>query len=94
MNKVKIIYKDLPNKVVCTVDLTSNQNYDTIKQTIIEKSKGSQYKIVRVTSKDKFILKFEGINISGLNAIWNTDTYNFFLDKTQDNKEKIKFIIE
>ena len=95
MNKVKIIYKDLPTKVVCTVDLTSNQNYDTIKQNILEKSKASsQYKKVSVTAKDKFILKFEGINISGLNAIWNTDTYNFFLDKTQDNKEKIKFIIE
>ena len=86
MNKIKIIYKELPNKVVATVDLTTNQNYESIKQIILEKSKSSNsnFKTVRVTAKDKFILIFEGVNIVGLNAIWNSDTLNFFLDKTRN----------
>jgi hypothetical protein len=94
MSKIKILFKDI-TKVVCTIDTSSIGSYDKIRETILEKSNDSRFKKVKVIKGDKFILKFDGFNVGGLNAIWNSDTYAFFLDKINNIKtDKPKFVIE
>ena len=96
--KIKIAYKQLPDKLVDKGDLSTYKDFDTIKHRIIEKSKNIIYKSHRVTEKDKFVLKIEKVkdyDLSGLEYIWDSDTYNYFYERIKNNPpEKMKLYIE
>ena len=93
--KVKIFYKELPGKVVLNINLPNNKysKYEEIKKGIFEKTKG--YENVKVTEKDKFVLEIEDYKISGLEKIWDENTYKFFyriiLEKLPD-KVKLNIV--
>lgn len=95
--KVRIFYKDLQKKVVQTFNLPDNKfaKYEDLKNTIFEKSKKTDYKSVKVTEKDKFVLEIEDYDISGLEKIWDENTYKFFyriiLEKLPD-KVKLNIV--
>jgi hypothetical protein len=78
--KVRIVYKDLQKKVVQTFNLPDNKfaKYEDLKNTIFDKSKKTDYKNVKVTEKDKFVLEIEDYDISGLEKIWDENTYKYF----------------
>ena len=78
--KVRIFYKDLQKKVVQTFNLPDNKfaKYEDLKNTIFDKSKKTDYKNVKVTEKDKFVLEIEDYDISGLEKIWDENTYKYF----------------
>ena len=98
--KIKVYYKDLPNNnIVGSVDLFSFQNYDKLKNLILDKTKKLKDARLKdkdkLKSKDKFILKILDYDMAGLEAIWDTDTYKYFFDKIQQNPpEKLKFLIQ
>ena len=91
--KVKIVYKQLPNKVVLNLNLPDNKysKYDEIKKGILKKD----FKNVKVTENDKFVLEIEDYKISGLEKIWDENTYKFFyriiLEKLPD-KVKLNIV--
>ena len=93
--KMKIYYKELPGKVVLNLNLPNNKysNYEEIKKGIFDKTK--DYKNVKVTEKDKFVLEIEDYKISGLEKIWDENTYKFFyriiLEKLPD-KVKLNIV--
>ena len=94
--KAKIFYKELPNKVVQNINLLDNKynKYEEIKNIILEKSKKNEYKNIRVTDKDKFVLEIEGLELAGLTQIWDEATYKYFYDKcTERRPDKLKLNI-
>ena len=94
--KVKIVYKQLPNKVVLNLNLPDNKysKYEEIKKGIFD-SKKKEFKNLKVTEKDKFVLEIEDYKISGLEKIWDENTYKFFyriiLEKLPD-KVKLNIV--
>ena len=94
--KVKIYYRELPSKVVQNLNLLDNKynKYEEIKKVIIEKSKKNEYKSIRVTEKDKFVLEIEGIELAGLTQIWDEGTYKYFYDNIEEKRpDKLKLNI-
>ena len=94
--QIKIYYKEMPNKNVAKINLSQYTDFEKLQALILEKSKNNKaFKSVRVKEKDKYVLKFEDYAISGLDSIWDKDTYKYFIDRAQQNPpEKIKLIIE
>jgi len=90
----RVLYKELPNVVVLRGDLFEITNYESFVSKIIEKSTKNNYKNIRVSKGDKFMLEIENYNVVGLNSVWNDDTFNYFLSKAKnDLPEKLKLII-
>ena len=92
---ITVIYPNV-NTTVLKVPITKYPDYDSLSAEIIEKSsKKDTFKDVRVSKKDKFILKIDKITIPGLNSVWDSNTYEYFCSKVNQNKiEKVKLIIE
>lgn len=93
--QIKIYYKELQNKnVIGNKNLFDYPDYEKLKSLILERSKTSTYKDVRLKEKDKFVLEIVDYDIAGLNSVWNKETYKYFYDRVQQNpKDKIKFYI-
>ena len=90
----KVVYKEMPNTVVFKEDIMKFDNYDKLKERIFEKSSNKNFTKIKVTERDKFILKIEDYDSAGLTSIWNIDTYTYFLDKIKkDLPKKLKLII-
>ena len=90
----KIVFKDQPSPVVLKDDLMKYDNYNKLKDKILEKSANKSFTKVKLTQKDKFILEIEEYDSAGMTSIWSTETYSYFLDKLQKNPpEKLKLNI-
>ena len=90
----KIVFKDQPSPVVLKDDLMKYDNYNKLKDKILEKSTNKSFTKVKLTQKDKFILEIEEYDSAGMTSIWSTETYSYFLDKLQKNPpEKLKLNI-
>ena len=90
----KVVYKEQPSPVVFKEDLMKYDNYDKLKERIFEKSGNKSFAKVKVTEKDKFILEIEEYDSAGLESIWNSETYSFFLGKIKNNPPtKLKLCI-
>ena len=84
----KIIFKDSPGKVLVKGNLSTYKDYDSLKAKLLEKTKG------QLTPKDKFILEIEGLQLSDLNSIWDSETYNYILSRIEQYKiDKIKLSV-
>lgn len=92
---ITVIYPNV-NTTVLKGSITKYPDYESLSAEIIEKSsKKDTFKDVRVSKKDKFILKIDKITIPGLNSVWDSNTYEYFCSKVNQNKiEKVKLIIE
>ena len=94
--KTKIYYKEMPNKVVQNLNLLDDKynKYEEIKKVILDKSKKNDYKTIRVTEKDKFVLEIEGIELPNLKQIFNEATFKYFYDYIAEKRpEKLKLNI-
>ena len=95
--KIKISYKDLPGKVVQNLNIFDSKfaKYEDIKKFLIDKSKkNSEFKSIKVTDNDKFVLEIEGHEIPGLKEIFDETTYKYFYDSISENPpEKLRLFI-
>jgi len=91
---VKIVYKEQQTPVVLKEDIMKYDNYNKLKEKILDKSSNKSFAKVRVTEKDKFILEIEEYDSAGMTSIWSTETYSYFLNKLQKNPpQKLKLNI-
>ena len=51
-----------------------------------QKKKKKEFKDVKVTENDKFVLEIENYEIPGLKEIWEETTYKYFYDKISEKK--------
>ena len=85
--KIKVLDKNDKKKAIVNKTLSSFVKYDSLTEMIYKKSK--------FTSKDKIILRIDDFNISGLDSIFNSDTFNYFVDKVKTkNPTKTTLYIE
>ena len=97
--QVKIVFEVQPNVVLIKdkkdSSILDSKNYDEIRQIIIDKSKSQSKGNNRLNNDDKFVLMIEGLDIPGLNCIWDTETYNYFSAKMEQMKpDKLKLMIK
>ena len=90
----KVVYKEQPTPVLFKEDLLKYDNYNKLKERIFERSNNKSFAKIKVTEKDKFILEIEDYDSAGLESIWSSETYSYFLDKIQKNvPQKLKLCI-
>lgn len=85
--KIKVLDRNDKKKAIVNKSLSSLTKYDSITEIIYKKSKYS--------TKDKIILRIDDFKIGGLDCIFNSDTYSYFMDKVKtSNPAKITLYIE
>lgn len=85
--KIKVLDKNDKKKAIVNKSLSSLTKYDSITEII--------YKKTKYTAKDKIILRIDDFKIGGLDCIFNSDTYSYFMDKVKtSNPAKITLYIE
>ena len=89
-NSIKVLCQECGNSVICKLDVLNIDNYEDLKNKIIEKAQAMK-KGITIGKKDKFILEIKECKLD-IESIWDSDTYNYFLNKIRDNfPDKIKF---
>ena len=90
--KMKFCLKEEPTKILFRGQLSEFPNFEKLKEEII---KSIRKKAKNITSKDKYILFFEGFQLTELKSVWDSNTYKYFYDRIKSNPpESIKFLLE
>ena len=90
MIKFKVYFKDLDKKVLVNSSFDKYQ-WNKLRDAIIQSSKRPEYKNRELKDRDDFILELHELPESfksPLTSIWNTKTYNYFVENLKLFKEK------
>lgn len=86
--KIKIYYEKFKNDVVLGGNLSSFENYQSLREAVItasnEKKQLVGIKKIAVKKGDKIVLEIVEPKIGGINSIFNEETFNFFHNKVNE----------
>ena len=86
--KIKIYYEKFKNDIVLTKNLSSFENYQSLREAVItasnEKKQLVGIKKIAVKKGDKIVLEIVEPKIGGINSIFNEETFNFFHNKVNE----------
>ena len=85
----KIFYKEKPKFVVIYGNFLDYHDYNVLKSKIYKQSLKYDFQSIKVTESDKFILELEE-NDLGINAVWDSDSYNHLYNLIQATNYDIK----
>lgn len=92
--QVKFIFKTSPSTIIFKSNLSDLTSFNSLKKKIIEKSKSLKSNIEKIKENDKILLETEGYKLEGLIGIWNSETFQYFIERIQKNPpNKLKMII-
>ena len=86
--KIKIYYEKFKNDIVLNKNLSSFENYQSLREAVIAASNGNKQlvgiKKIAVKKGDKIVLEIVEPKIGGINSIFNEETFNFFHNKVNE----------
>ena len=86
--KIKIYYEKFKNDIVLNKNLSSFENYQSLREAVItasnEKKQLVGIKKIAVKKGDKIVLEIVEPKIGGINSIFNEETFNFFHNKVNE----------
>ena len=86
--KIKIYYEKFKNDIVLNKNLSSFENYQSLREAVItasnEKKQLASIKKIAVKNGDKIVLEIVEPKIGGINSIFNEETFNFFHNKVNE----------
>ena len=86
--KIKIYYEKFKNDIVLNKNLSSFENYQSLREAVIaasnDKKQLASIKKIAVKNGDKIVLEIVEPKIGGINSIFNEETFNFFHNKVNE----------
>ena len=86
--KIKIYYEKFKNDTVLNKNLSSFENYQSLREAVIaasnDKKQVASIKKIAVKNGDKIVLEIVEPKIGGINSIFNKETFNFFNNKVNE----------
>jgi len=86
--KIKIYYEKFKNDIVLNKNLSSFENYQSLREAVIaasnDKKQLASIKKIAVKKEDKIVLEIVEPKIGGINSIFNKETFNFFNNKVNE----------
>ena len=86
--KIKIYYEKFKNDTVLNKNLSSFENYQSLREAVIaasnDKKQLASIKKIAVKKEDKIVLEIVEPKIGGINSIFNEETFNFFHNKVNE----------
>ena len=86
--KIKIYYEKFKNDIVLNKNLSSFENYQSLREAVItasnEKKQLVDIKKIAVKKRDKIVLEIVEPKIGGINSIFDEETFNFFNNKVNE----------
>ena len=86
--KIKIYYEKFKNDIVLNKNLSSFENYQSLREAVIaasnDKKQLASIKKIAVKKEDKIVLEIVEPKIGGINSIFNKETFNFFHNKVNE----------
>ena len=86
--KIKIYYEKFKNDIVLNKNLSSFENYQSLREAVIaasnDKKQLASIKKIAVKKEDKIVLEIVEPKIGGINSIFNEETFNFFHNKVNE----------
>ena len=86
--KIKIYYEKFKNDIVLNKNLSSFENYQSLREAVIaasnDKKQVASIKKIAVKNGDKIALEIVEPKIGGINSIFNEETFNFFHNKVNE----------
>lgn len=86
--KIKIYYEKFKNDTVLNKNLSSFENYQSLREAVIaasnDKKQVASIKKIAVKKEDKIVLEIVEPKIGGINSIFNKETFNFFNNKVNE----------
>ena len=86
--KIKIYYEKFKNDIVLNKNLSSFENYQSLREAVIaasnDKIQLASIKKIAVKKEDKIVLEIVEPKIGGINSIFNEETFNFFNNKVNE----------
>lgn len=86
--KIKIYYEKFKNDIVLNKNLSSFENYQSLREAVIaasnDKKQLASIKKIAVKKEDKIVLEIVEPKIGGINSIFKEETFNFFNNKVNE----------